>query len=161
MAPLGSVLLSRAPAPSMKPYSYPTRTPASAAHAAISSPRAWPRSMTTTGEVRVLRLVQAYDVGRAINPTLVEGQIEGGGIMGLGLAMLEAATRTTRPSSTAGASFGASSRAGIGEHAGGRTRSSSRTRRSTGLRREGDQRDGQQRPGARHVAASMTRSACG
>ncbi len=42
-----------------------------------------------TGEVRVLRLSQCYDVGRAINPTLVEGQIEGGAIMGLGLGVLE------------------------------------------------------------------------
>jgi CO/xanthine dehydrogenase Mo-binding subunit len=42
-----------------------------------------------TGEVTVLRLVQVYDVGRAINPTLVEGQIEGGAIMGLGLGLLE------------------------------------------------------------------------
>jgi CO/xanthine dehydrogenase Mo-binding subunit len=31
-----------------------------------------------------------YDVGRAINPTLVEGQIEGGAIMGLGLGLTEA-----------------------------------------------------------------------
>ena len=38
-----------------------------------------------TGEVVVLKMVQVYDVGRAINPTLVEGQIEGGAIMGLGL----------------------------------------------------------------------------
>jgi CO/xanthine dehydrogenase Mo-binding subunit len=43
-----------------------------------------------TGEVQVLRLVQVYDVGRAINPTLVEGQIEGGAMMGLGLGLLEA-----------------------------------------------------------------------
>lgn len=43
-----------------------------------------------TGEVTVLRLIQAYDVGRAINPTLVEGQIEGGAMMGLGLGLLEA-----------------------------------------------------------------------
>lgn len=42
-----------------------------------------------TGEVTVLRIVQAYDVGRAINPVLVEGQIQGGAIMGLGLAVLE------------------------------------------------------------------------
>ena len=32
---------------------------------------------------------QVYDVGRAINPTLVEGQIEGGAMMGLGLGLLE------------------------------------------------------------------------
>jgi CO/xanthine dehydrogenase Mo-binding subunit len=42
-----------------------------------------------TGEVVVTRLVQVYDVGRAINPVLVEGQIQGGAIMGLGLALLE------------------------------------------------------------------------
>jgi CO/xanthine dehydrogenase Mo-binding subunit len=33
--------------------------------------------------------VQVYDVGRAINPTLVEGQIEGGAVQGLGLGVLE------------------------------------------------------------------------
>src|SRR5881396_1339736 len=42
-----------------------------------------------TGEVVVTKLVQVYDVGRAINPTLVEGQIEGGAMMGLGLGVLE------------------------------------------------------------------------
>ena len=42
-----------------------------------------------TGQVRVLRLQQCYDVGRAINPTQVEGQIEGGAMMGLGLGVLE------------------------------------------------------------------------
>jgi CO/xanthine dehydrogenase Mo-binding subunit len=42
-----------------------------------------------TGEVRVTRLWQCFDVGRAINPTLVGGQIEGGALMGLGLALLE------------------------------------------------------------------------
>jgi len=42
-----------------------------------------------TGEVTVERLTQVYDVGRAINPTLVEGQIEGGAMMGLGLGLLE------------------------------------------------------------------------
>ena len=36
-------------------------------------------------------MVQVYDVGRAINPTLVEGQIEGGAMMGLGLGLLEEA----------------------------------------------------------------------
>ncbi len=43
----------------------------------------------TTGEVRVTKLTQSYDVGRAINPSLVEGQIQGGAIMGLGLGVLE------------------------------------------------------------------------
>ena len=41
------------------------------------------------GRVRVLRLLCAHDVGRAINPTLVEGQIEGGAAQGLGLALME------------------------------------------------------------------------
>jgi len=44
-----------------------------------------------TGEVTVERLIQVYDVGRAINPMLVEGQIEGGAMMGLGLGLLEQA----------------------------------------------------------------------
>jgi CO/xanthine dehydrogenase Mo-binding subunit len=43
-----------------------------------------------TGEVRVEHLWQCFDVGRAINPTLVEGQIQGGALMGLGLGVLEA-----------------------------------------------------------------------
>lgn len=42
-----------------------------------------------TGETTVLKLIQVYDVGRAINPTLLEGQIEGGAMMGLGLGLLE------------------------------------------------------------------------
>jgi nicotinate dehydrogenase medium molybdopterin subunit len=42
-----------------------------------------------TGEVRVLRLVNAQEIGRAINPLIVEGQIEGGMVMGLGFALLE------------------------------------------------------------------------
>ena len=35
------------------------------------------------------RLWQCYDVGKSINPTLVEGQIEGGAMQGLGLGVLE------------------------------------------------------------------------
>jgi CO/xanthine dehydrogenase Mo-binding subunit len=42
-----------------------------------------------TGEVTVLDLWVAQDVGRALNPTAVEGQIEGGAVMGLGLALSE------------------------------------------------------------------------
>ncbi len=41
------------------------------------------------GCVRVLKITAAHDVGRAINPTLVEGQIEGGIAQGLGLALME------------------------------------------------------------------------
>ncbi|OGO29244.1 MAG: hypothetical protein A2W33_02090, partial [Chloroflexi bacterium RBG_16_52_11] len=42
-----------------------------------------------TGEVKVLKLVSAYDCGKAINPLLVEGQIDGGAAGGLGAALLE------------------------------------------------------------------------
>jgi xanthine dehydrogenase molybdenum-binding subunit len=42
-----------------------------------------------TGEVRVLRIVAAHDVGRVINPLSLSGQIEGGIVMGLSLALLE------------------------------------------------------------------------
>jgi aldehyde oxidoreductase len=42
------------------------------------------------GTTRVLRIVAAHDVGRAINPTQVEGQIHGGIAQGLGLALMEA-----------------------------------------------------------------------
>jgi aldehyde oxidoreductase len=41
------------------------------------------------GTVKVLKLTAAHDVGRAINPTLVEGQIEGGVAQGLGMALME------------------------------------------------------------------------
>ena len=41
------------------------------------------------GTVRVLKLTAAHDVGRAINPTLIEGQIEGGAAQGLGMALME------------------------------------------------------------------------
>jgi aldehyde oxidoreductase len=41
------------------------------------------------GTVRVLRITAAHDVGRAINPTLIEGQIEGGVAQGIGMALME------------------------------------------------------------------------
>ena len=41
-------------------------------------------------EGRLARVVAAQDVGRAMNPTLLEGQIEGGVHMGLGMALSEA-----------------------------------------------------------------------
>jgi CO/xanthine dehydrogenase Mo-binding subunit len=42
-----------------------------------------------SGEIEVLRIVAAHDVGQAINPVNVEGQIEGGCTMGLGYALTE------------------------------------------------------------------------
>ena len=44
---------------------------------------------TQSGEVKVLRMVLACDIGRAINPMNVEGQIDGGAVQGLGYAMCE------------------------------------------------------------------------
>jgi CO/xanthine dehydrogenase Mo-binding subunit len=44
---------------------------------------------TETGVVEVTKIVAAHDVGRAINPQSVEGQIEGGCAMGLGYALVE------------------------------------------------------------------------
>ena len=42
-----------------------------------------------TGQVRVLRIVSAHDVGTIINPVLHQGQIEGGLIQGLGFSLVE------------------------------------------------------------------------
>src|SRR5581483_10989431 len=39
--------------------------------------------------VKVLQIIAAHDVGRAVNPTLTEGQIHGGIAQGLGLALME------------------------------------------------------------------------
>jgi aldehyde oxidoreductase len=44
---------------------------------------------TELGTVRVLKVTAAHDVGRAINPTLIEGQIEGGVAQGIGMALME------------------------------------------------------------------------
>lgn len=44
---------------------------------------------TLTGEVKVLRMIIANDVGYAINPLGLRGQIEGGAIMGIGHALTE------------------------------------------------------------------------
>ena len=44
---------------------------------------------TETGRVRVLRIAAAHDVGRAINPMLLEAQIHGGLSQGLGYGLTE------------------------------------------------------------------------
>jgi CO/xanthine dehydrogenase Mo-binding subunit len=45
---------------------------------------------TDTGEVTVLKLASAYEVGRQVNPAMVEGQITSGAVMGMGHALMEA-----------------------------------------------------------------------
>jgi len=42
-----------------------------------------------TGEAEILKVYSAHDVGRAINPQMIEGQIEGGVVMGEGYALIE------------------------------------------------------------------------
>ncbi|MER8375178.1 molybdopterin-dependent oxidoreductase [Mesorhizobium sp. M1406] len=41
------------------------------------------------GTVKLIKITAAHDVGRAINPLLVEGQIEGGIAQGIGMALME------------------------------------------------------------------------
>jgi CO/xanthine dehydrogenase Mo-binding subunit len=48
---------------------------------------------TETGQVTVLSLKSAYEIGRAVNPAMVKGQIGGGSVMGMGHALYE----TTAP----------------------------------------------------------------
>ena len=45
---------------------------------------------TETGQIHVLRVVAAHDVGKAINPVTCEGQIEGGVVQGMGTTLFEA-----------------------------------------------------------------------
>jgi CO/xanthine dehydrogenase Mo-binding subunit len=61
----------------------PLHAPQAAAH--LSHVRVDP----DTGAVTVLEHVVAQDVGRALNPALVEGQMRGGAAQGLGWALLE------------------------------------------------------------------------
>ena len=44
---------------------------------------------TELGLIKVVELATAQDVGKAINPQAVEGQLEGGAAQGLGLAVME------------------------------------------------------------------------
>lgn len=42
-----------------------------------------------TGQIEILRFVAVHDCGRAVNPMLLEGQIHGGVVMGLGQTLME------------------------------------------------------------------------
>ncbi len=44
---------------------------------------------TKTGGVNVVKITAAHDVGKAVNPQMVEGQIEGGAVQGMGYALTE------------------------------------------------------------------------
>jgi CO/xanthine dehydrogenase Mo-binding subunit len=56
---------------------------------AFAAERAVVEVDTDLGLVRVVQIAAAQDVGRAINPQSVQGQIEGGTAQGLGLALME------------------------------------------------------------------------
>ena len=47
------------------------------------------RSIRDTGMVEVVNFVAVDDVGRVINPMIVEGQVQGGVAQGIGQALLE------------------------------------------------------------------------
>ena len=55
-----------------------------------------------TGEVQVLGVWAAHDVGKVVNPQQVEGQIEGGIVMGLGHALMEEYTQNQGQVTTPG-----------------------------------------------------------
>jgi xanthine dehydrogenase molybdenum-binding subunit/putative selenate reductase molybdopterin-binding subunit len=46
-----------------------------------------------TGAMEITDIIEAVDVGQAINPGMVEGQIEGGVLQGLGYALTETLQR--------------------------------------------------------------------
>ncbi len=99
-----------------------------------------------TGETTVLKMLQVYDVGRAINPTLVEGQIEGGAMMGLGLGLLENSYPYYPQVEHRGGQFGDVPGTGAGGLPGDRERDPGEPLGRRPVRRQGDRRDGQQRP---------------
>jgi CO/xanthine dehydrogenase Mo-binding subunit len=74
------------------------QTPAPQAAAHLSHVRVDPE----TGAVTVLAHVIAQDVGRALNPALVEGQMQGGTVQGLGWALLEELAHDERGQLTTG-----------------------------------------------------------
>ena len=49
-----------------------------------------------TGKIKVHKVAAAHDVGKALNPMAVEGQIEGGVVQGLGTGIFEEVCTMTR-----------------------------------------------------------------
>lgn len=60
---------------------------------------------TETGLVQVLRMVNAVDLGRAVNPALATGQVEGAATMGLGFALTEELRFDPQTGATKNAAF--------------------------------------------------------
>lgn len=51
---------------------------------------------TETGEVSIIKMAAAHDVGTAVNPSIVEGQIQGGVVQGIGYALGEEITYSAK-----------------------------------------------------------------
>ena len=95
----GAASPRRCSARSARPARYtPPRSRRRASRAAASGPRpptptrprsSRSRSIPTTGWIHVPRVWIAHDIGRALNPTLVRGQVEGSVYMALGEALME------------------------------------------------------------------------
>ncbi|MEK7251721.1 MAG: molybdopterin cofactor-binding domain-containing protein, partial [Actinomycetota bacterium] len=89
-------LLAQGPIEHLERFHHPTTNPPDAqgrgdVHAgyAVAAHRAVVDVDVELGLVRVVRLDTAQDVGKAINPQAVIGQIEGGIMQGVGLAVME------------------------------------------------------------------------
>ena len=53
-----------------------------------------------TGKVKILRYIAVDDCGPQINPMIVDGQVHGGVVQGIGEALQEIASTTTTGSSS-------------------------------------------------------------
>jgi aldehyde oxidoreductase len=73
------------PSPLFPEASRPTYTP----HFVTGAHMAEVHVDMETGEVKVIRYVAVHDIGRAINRTGAEGQVEGSVLMGIGTALTE------------------------------------------------------------------------
>ena len=114
-----------------------------------------------TGEVLVKQLWQCFDVGRAINPTLVEGQIEGGAIRASGSRCSRRSYPYYPSVEHRGGEFGSYPAPGS-RTCPRSTRSSSRTRpRTARTARRGSRRWRTTRSRPRSPRRSTTRSASG
>jgi len=87
---VGQLALEHARGPIVSTQSVSQLTP----HPAMAAHGAEVEVDPETGHVRILRYVAAQDVGTAVNPLSVRGQIEGGVMQGLGQALSEACTFT-------------------------------------------------------------------
>src|SRR5260370_743702 len=73
----------------------PTSAPSTSARLSPSPPYSYTAAVVevavnpVTGWITVPKIWIAHDIGRALNPTLVRGQIEGSVYMGLGEALME------------------------------------------------------------------------